>query len=169
MPQKAKSTGQGSANSFDLKQLRELIEMMEEHGVTEVNLRQGEQQWRLRRGPSEVALPAASPVYQAAAPVAAVPAAPATPAPAADSNADDGLIEIVSPTVGTFYASPSPEEPVFVKIGSKVGEETIVCLVEAMKVFNQIQAECSGVIEKILVKDGDAVDFGQPLFKVRPA
>jgi len=172
MPQKAKSTsGQGSANSFDLKQLRELIEMMEEHGVTEVNLRQGEQHWRLRRGPSEVALPAAPPVYQAATPVAAVPAvaAPATSAPAADSNADDGLIEIVSPTVGTFYASPSPEDPVLVKIGSKVSEETIVCLVEAMKVFNQIQAECSGVIEKVLVKDGDAVDFGQPLFKVRPA
>ncbi len=124
----------------------------------------------MRRGPSEVALPAAAPpVYQAATPVAAIPAAPATPAPAADSNADDGLIEIVSPTVGTFYASPSPEDPVLVKIGSKVSEETIVCLVEAMKVFNQIQAECSGVIEKVLVKDGDAVDFGQPLFKVRPA
>lgn len=177
MPQKAKSTArQNSTSSFDLKQLRELIEMMEQHGVTEVNLRQGDQHWRLRRGNTEgSAAPVGPPAYHLAPPVApppvAVPAAPVADsgAPAGESNSDDGLIDIVSPTVGTFYASPSPDEPTFVKVGSKVSEETVVCLVEAMKVFNQIQAECSGVIEKILVKDGDAVDFGQPLFKVRPA
>ncbi len=183
MPQKAKSTGRQSSNSsFDLEQLRELIEMMEQHGVTEVNLRQGDQHWRLRRGSAEgSAAPVGPPAYHLAPPVApppvATPMAPVAPTAAAnapagesgESNTDDGLIDIVSPTVGTFYASPSPDEPTFVKVGSKVSEETVVCLVEAMKVFNQIQAECSGVIEKILVKDGDAVDFGQPLFKVRPA
>ncbi len=172
MPQKSKAaSAQSSTDSFDLKQLRELIEMMEQHGVTEVNLRQGEQHWRLRRGPAEVAVPAAvaPQSYPAAIPPAPVAAPSTPPAAPVDSGSDDGLLEIVSPTVGTFYASPSPEDPLFVKVGSKVSEETIVCLVEAMKVFNQIQAECSGVIEKVLVKDGDAVDFGQALFKVRPA
>ncbi len=172
MPQKSKTTSrQSSTNTFDLKQLRELIEMMAEHGVTEVNLRQGEQHWRLRRGASEIAaaVPAAAPQTPVVAPVAPVSPVSASPAPAAESKSEDGLIEIVSPTVGTFYSSPSPDDPAFVKVGSKVSGDTVVCLVEAMKVFNEIQAECSGVIEKILVKDGDAVDFGQPLFKVRPA
>ncbi|MBL4883054.1 MAG: acetyl-CoA carboxylase biotin carboxyl carrier protein [Planctomycetaceae bacterium] len=175
MTQKSKSTsGQSSSNSFDLKQLRELLEMMEEHGVTEVNLRQGDQCWRSRRGPAEVAAPAIAPqaypvAVAAPQPVAAPAPAPAAASPTADANQDDGLLEILSPTVGTFYGSPSPEDPLFVKVGSKVDGESVVCLIEAMKVFNEIQAECAGTIEKILVKDGEAVDFGQPLFKVRPA
>lgn len=169
MTQKAKTTTrQSSSNSFDLKQLRELLEMMEEHDVTEVNLRQGDQCWRLRRGPAAVVAPVAVPQAYAAAP-APVPQAAPVASPAEETSPDDGLLEIASPTVGTFYSSPSPDDPKFIKIGSKVDGETVVCLIEAMKVFNQIQAECSGVIEKILVKDGDAVDFGQPLFKVRPA
>jgi len=154
-------------NSFDMNQLRELLEMMEEHGATEVNLRQGDQCWRVRRGPQGVVMPVAEPQ---AHPVAApVPQAVPSSAPAAETAQDDGLLEIVSPTVGTFYSSPSPDDPQFVKIGSRVDSETVVCLVEAMKVFNQIQAECSGIIDAVLVKDGEAVEFGQPLFKVRPA
>jgi len=171
MSDKSKSSGSGS---FDLDQLRELIEMMEAHGVTEVNLRQGEQQWRLRRGPDPSTMPIpqmpAMPAMPAAAPAPAP--SPATDpagqsAPAAPAN--DGLIEIKSPTVGTFYSSPSPEDPVFVKVGSQVSADTVVCLVEAMKVFNQIPAECNGIIEEVLLKDGDAVDFGQALYKVRPS
>ena len=81
---------------------------------------------------------------------------------------DDGTIEITSPTVGTFYSSPTPDDPPFVKIGSKVSSDTIVCIVEAMKVFNQIPAEVSGTITEVLVKNGDPVEFGQPLFRVRP-
>lgn len=171
MTQKEKSTtDKSSSNSFDLKQLRELLEMMEEHDVTEVNLRQGDQCWRLRRGPAEVAVApqAYPPAVAAPQPVAAAAPAPAASPAAAEASQDDGLLEIVSPTVGTYYGSPSPEDPEFVKAGSKVDGETVVCLIEAMKVFNQIQAECSGTIEKVLVKDGEAVDFGQPLFKVRP-
>jgi acetyl-CoA carboxylase biotin carboxyl carrier protein len=161
---------------FDLDKLKQLVEMMESHGLTEVNLRRGDEQWRLRRGPREVihAAPAQYAPQQfapAPAPVAAhapAPAvAPAAAAPAATAEAS-GLIDIKSPTVGTFYAAPSPGEPPFVSVGSVVTPETIVCLIEAMKVFNQIPAEVSGTITAILVKSGDAVEFGQPLFRVKP-
>ena len=162
----AETTNSGDA-PFDLDKLKQLVEMMESHGLTEVHLRRGDEQWRLRRGPEVVqipqqyALPAAAPM--AAAPAAAAPsAAPAAPA------ADAGLIDIKSPTVGTFYAAPSPGEPPFVSVGSVVTPETIVCLLEAMKVFNQIPAEVSGTITAILVKSGDAIEFGQPLFRVKP-
>jgi acetyl-CoA carboxylase biotin carboxyl carrier protein len=99
-----------------------------------------------------------------------MPAAPQTThaAPASAPAEASGLIDIKSPTVGTFYASPSPGEPAFVTVGSSVTPETIVCLLEAMKVFNQIPAEVSGTIAAILVKNGDAIEFGQALFRVKP-
>ena len=159
----ADSTGK---TPFDLDRLQQLVEMMEKHGLSEVNLRRGDEQWRLRRGAREVVhaappqmtfvapAPSAAPVAQSAA-----VAAPAEPS---------GLIDIKSPTVGTFYAAPSPGEPAFVTVGSVVTPETIVCLLEAMKVFNQIPSEVSGTITAILVKSGDAIEFGQPLFRVRP-
>ena len=149
---------------FDLDRLQQLVEMMEKHGLSEVNLRRGDEQWRLRRGAREV-VPAAPPPMPLQMPPQTTQAAPAAaPAPAEAS----GLIDIKSPTVGTFYASPSPGEPAFVTVGSVVTPETIVCLLEAMKVFNQIPAEVSGTITAILVKSGDAIEFGQPLFRVRP-
>lgn len=161
----AKSGSSGGA-PFDLDKLRELIEMMEQHDLTEINLRRGEERWLLRRGPQDVVqmVPAAAP-----APAVAPPPTPGA-APAAESAAvpDDGTLAIKSPTVGTFYAAPSPEDPPFVTVGAKVQPDTVVCLVEAMKVFNQIPAEVSGTITEILAKDADPVEFGQPLFKVRP-
>ncbi|MCX7395504.1 MAG: acetyl-CoA carboxylase biotin carboxyl carrier protein [Planctomycetales bacterium] len=153
--------------SFDLEKLQQLVQMMEKHGLSEVNLRRGEEQWRLRRGPVQVShaipqiIPAAS-----NAPIAA--AAPMFGPPPAVASESSGLIDIKSPTVGTYYASPSPGEPPFVTVGSVVTSETIVCLLEAMKVFNQIPAEVSGTITAILVNSGDAIEFGQPLFRVRP-
>ena len=155
-----------SSGSFDLNKLKDLIELMERHGVSEVNLRRGDEQWRLRRGPLEAAPVAAAPV----APVA--PAAAAQPPAAADAGqtsapAAAGPV-IKSPTVGTFYSAPSPDDPPFVQVGSKVTAETIVCIVEAMKVFNQIPAEVSGTIAEVLVSNGDAVEFGQPLFRIEP-
>ena len=151
---------------FDLDKLRELVELMEKHGLTEVNLRRGDERWRLRRGPQEVVSlvppgPIYSPPPNAAAPAGSTSAAAAPAPPAA------GLL-IKSPTVGTFYAAPSPDDPPFVTVGSQVDPETIVCIVEAMKVFNQIPAEVSGTIVEILVKNGDPVEFGQPLYRVRP-
>ena len=135
---------------FDLGALRQLVRMMERHGLSEVSLKSGETQWKLRRGPEVVTTlgaPAAYPTTPAApvpSPAAAPPAAPAY----------DGLV-IKSPTVGTFYSAASPDDPPFVNVGSRVEPDTIVCLVEAMKVFNQIPAEVSGVISEVLVKNGD--------------
>ncbi|MCA9014208.1 MAG: acetyl-CoA carboxylase biotin carboxyl carrier protein [Planctomycetaceae bacterium] len=152
---------------FDLEKLQTLFEMMEKHGLTEVNLKRGEETWKLRRGPQEMismvptAMPHPVQHSVALAPPVAASASQEAAAPAVESGP-----VIKSPTVGTFYASPSPDDPPFVSIGSKVGADTIVCIVEAMKVFNQIPAEINGTISEILVKDGEAVEFGQPLFRV---
>jgi acetyl-CoA carboxylase biotin carboxyl carrier protein len=149
---------------FDLDKLRELVELMEKHGLTEVNLRRGGERWRLRRGPQEVVSYGAPPAYAPPPPPVANPAPPTAEAP---PPAPAGLL-VKSPTVGTFYAAPSPDDPPFVTIGSRINAETTVCIIEAMKVFNPIPAEVSGTIAEILVKNGDAVEFGQPLFRVRP-
>ncbi len=152
---------------FDLDRLQQLVEMMEKHGLSEVSLRRGDEQWRLRRGAREVVQAVPPTMPMPSMPLPAVSQA-AHSAPAAASAEASGLIDIKSPTVGTFYAAPSPGEPAFVTVGSVVTPETIVCLLEAMKVFNQIPAEVSGTIAAILVKSGDAIEFGQPLFRVRP-
>jgi acetyl-CoA carboxylase biotin carboxyl carrier protein len=158
----------GGPAPFDLSKVRQLLEMMEAHGVSEISLRSGHEQIRLRRGGHAVAV--AAPVMAAAAPPPAAPvAAPAAGAASAPAAAPaDNLLVIKSPTVGTFYAAQSPEDPPFVSVGTKVTTATTVCLIEAMKVFNPIAAEVSGTIEAVLVKNGDAVEFGQALFKVRP-
>ncbi|HXY37235.1 MAG TPA: acetyl-CoA carboxylase biotin carboxyl carrier protein [Planctomycetaceae bacterium] len=151
---------------FDFDKLVQLVKLMETHGLTEVSLRRGDQKWTLRRGldPSALALHGAEAVRQpsvATRPPDAAESQPVTP-PA------DGTITINSPTVGTFYSAASPDDSPFVSIGSRVNPETVVCIVEAMKVFNQIPAEVSGTIVEVLVKNGDSVEFGQPLFRVRP-
>lgn len=157
-----------SRDPFDLEKLRQLIEMMEKHGLSDVSLRNGEEQWRLRRGGRAEPVLAAAPQPAVAMSAAAAPAPVASAAVPAPAAAEPAGIEIKSPTVGTYYASPSPEEPAFLQVGSKVSPDTIVCLIEAMKVFNQIPAEVSGTVTAILVKNGDAVEYGQPLFRVKP-
>ncbi len=152
-----------SPPGFDLERLQQLVEMMEQHDLREVKLQRGDEKWFLRRGPQEVI--SAAPLVPAPPVAAPAPSAPSSEEPA---GGDDGLAEIVSPMVGTFYRAPSPEEPAFVKEGDRVQHDTVVCLIEAMKFFNQVKAECSGTIVKILVQDGDAVEYGQPLFKVKP-
>jgi acetyl-CoA carboxylase biotin carboxyl carrier protein len=159
-----------SQESFDLDRLQQLVELMEKHDLREVRLKRGNERWVLRRGPQEI-VQVASPAGYAPAPVAhhapssqAAPAATGAP-PAAGG---DGLAEITSPMVGTFYRSPSPGEKPFVKEGDRVTADSVVCLVEAMKFFNQIKAERSGTIVKVLVNDGDPVDYGQALFKIKP-
>ncbi|WP_417848170.1 acetyl-CoA carboxylase biotin carboxyl carrier protein [Thalassoglobus sp.] len=166
MAREAKSDSTG----FDIDGLRQLMELMEKHEVTELKLHQGEAKYLLRRGPQGVvSLPAAAPIATQAPPIAATPVAAASSSAGADAPAaSDGLIEIKSPTVGTFYQSPTPGDPAFVKVGDQVTKETVVCIVEAMKVFNQIPADTSGTIAKILLKDGDPVQYGQALFLVKP-
>lgn len=160
-------------DSFDLDKLQQLVEMMEKHDLREVKLRRGDQQWNLRRGPQEVvhAMPmggyaAHAPVAHAPAPASAAPAAPS--APAAAKSGDEGLIAVKSPMVGTFYTSSQPGEPPFVKVGSAVKPDTVVCLIEAMKFFNPVKSDATGTIAKILLKDGDAVEYGQTLFLIQP-
>ncbi len=165
-----------SPGSFDLDRVRELIEMMEQHGVTEVNLRKADERWVLRRGPAEVInmmAPGgyAPPPTYAPAPQAhqtSAPQPPASSAPQSPPVVADNTIPIKSPTVGTYYEAPSPNDPPFVKVGSVVKPDTVVCVIEAMKVFNQIPAEVSGTITEISVKNGDPVEYGQTLFRVKP-
>ncbi|MGD1915481.1 MAG: acetyl-CoA carboxylase biotin carboxyl carrier protein [Phycisphaerales bacterium] len=155
---------------IDIDRLRQLVDLMVEHDLTEVDVSDEDQSITIKRGmggsfaitPQPVA--AVAPTAPAAAPVAA----PATSAPAAPA-ADDGLVAIESPMVGTFYSAPDPDSPPFAAQGASIGPDSVVCLVEAMKVFNEIKAETSGTIERVCVKDGDAIEFGQALFMVRPA
>ena len=151
---------------FTLEGVRFLVELMKENNVSELDWEQNGARLQLRRG-AVAAIPTvceAAPVVvaPAAAPVAA-PSAPQAPAEDADAKF---IKTIDSPMVGTFYASPSPDAAPFVKVGDVVGPEKTVCIVEAMKVFNEIQAEISGKIVAVLVKNGDPVEFGAPLFKV---
>ena len=143
--------------AFDLEKLRELIALMDEHGLTEISLSQGDQSWKLRRGGAE-----AVPMVTAAPPPPQADGGGATPPD------EPTYPTIDSPTVGTFYSAPSPDDPPFVKVGQAVSPDSVVCIVEAMKVFNQIQAETAGTIVEVLVEDGDAVEFGQPLFRIQP-
>ncbi|MDG1896108.1 MAG: acetyl-CoA carboxylase biotin carboxyl carrier protein [Fuerstiella sp.] len=155
--------------SFDLDKFRKLLQLMEKHGVTEANLQKDGESWKVRRGPKQVTV---APEATVAPPVAAAPvaaAAAATPPPAAEAPAAPAGITIDAPTVGTFYSSPTPEDPVFVNVGSTVQPDTTICIIEAMKVFNQIPAEKSGRIVEVLVANGDPVEFGQPLFRIEPA
>jgi acetyl-CoA carboxylase biotin carboxyl carrier protein len=161
---------------IDIRKLKELVRLMVSNELTELDLRDEQEQVTIKRphpqahpmvmSPATFAGPA--PVVAAApAPVTAAPAPAAAPAaPAAPKN--DGTVAIESPMVGTFYSSPGPDKPAFVSVGSRVGPDTVVCLLEAMKIFNEIKAEKSGTIEAVLVKSGQPVEFGQPLFRIRP-
>jgi acetyl-CoA carboxylase biotin carboxyl carrier protein len=144
---------------FDVDRVRNLVELMIEHGLTEVDLRQHGQTIRLRRGGEQSAeLPVAPAVIPAA--ISAPPSALA---------ADDADLHIVnSPMVGTFYSRPNPESDAFVQVGQDISADTTVCIIEAMKVFNEIAAEVAGKIVAVLVDDEEPVEFGKPLFKVRP-
>lgn len=150
---------------FDLSKLLQLVELMEKHGLTEVSLQRGDQKWKLRRGP-EPGTPIVTAAFPSAASSLPNPGAAASPAAARPEN--DGTVTINSPTVGTFYSAATPDDPPFVSVGTPVQPETTVCIVEAMKVFNQIPAEVSGTVVAVLVNNGDSVEFGQPLFRVRP-
>jgi acetyl-CoA carboxylase biotin carboxyl carrier protein len=152
---------------FDVRKVRKFIELMNEHDLSEIDLRQADQRIRLRRGPEFVTVAGAAPSLP---PTAVGGSAAASGPPAAGSQptpADNSLV-IRSPMVGTFYSAASPDSAPFVKVGDQVGPETTVCIVEAMKVFNEIPAECSGKIAAVLATNGQAIEFGQPLFRVEP-
>ncbi len=159
------NSASNSGDIFDVKKVRRLVELMKEHDLAEIDLRQGEQRIRLRRGAEPMVVGGGSVSYQPP-PQAAV--SPGASSPAAPTPAEDVDLQVIkSPMVGTFYSSPNPESPPFVKVGDHVGPETVVCIIEAMKVFNEIPAEVSGQVAAVLVESGAPVEFGQPLFKVQ--
>jgi len=154
---------------FETDKIRQLVEMMVKNDLVEISLRDGDVEVSLRR-PNPSAASAVQVAHAPMVPAAQQPAAP-VPDPAAAPEApeqDADLIAISSPMVGTFYTKPSPDAPAFVSVGSSVGPDTVVCIVEAMKVFNEIKAEVTGTVEKMLVANESPIEFGQPLFLVRP-
>jgi len=164
---------------IDIRKLKKLVRLMVENDLTELNLQDQAETVTVKRGMGMVAgggVVMGPPVVHTAPAVSAAPAAASAAAPAAAAGggggggaSEAGLVAITSPMVGTFYASANPESPPFVTAGKAVTPETTVCLVEAMKVFNEIKAETTGVIERVLVQSGQSVEYGQKLFLVRPA
>jgi acetyl-CoA carboxylase biotin carboxyl carrier protein len=161
----------GPTEAFDTDVLRQLIKLMNDNDLAEIDIKQADRQVRLRKRGTDVV-----PVVSAASPMvaqvhAASAAAPTSAPEAKRTEADPAgkLIEIKSPMVGTFYRSSAPDAQPFVQVGAHIEADTIVCLVEAMKVFNEIPAEVRGKIVAVLVENAQPVEYGQPLFRVDPA
>jgi len=152
---------------MDIRKIKKLIDLLEDSNLCELEIQEGEESIRLSRASS-----AAPAVASVAMPAAAPVAAPAAPAQAASEESDtsndlpDGEA-VTSPMVGTYYASPKPDAPDFVKVGDTVKEGDVLCIVEAMKIFNQIEADKSGKIVAILRESGDPVEFGETLFVIK--
>ena len=147
---------------FEVQRIRRLVELMKEHDLSEIDLRESRHRIRICRGPKEA--PRAS--YGPPPPPPAAPQAGTTPATEALAADSPNTVTIKSPMVGTYYSRPNPKAEAFVKIGSKVDVNTPICVIEAMKVFNEIPAEVRGTVIAILVEDGESVEFDKPLFKV---
>ncbi len=154
-------TPSNQGDIFDVKRIRRLVELMNEHELAEIDLRQADLRIRLRKGGEPIITTEVARSRAGGAPAGAAPAA-AAPAPETE------LVLIKSPMIGTFYGSANPESPPFVKVGDHIGPTTTVCIIEAMKVFNEIPAETSGLVVSVLVANGEPVEFGQPLFKIDP-
>jgi acetyl-CoA carboxylase biotin carboxyl carrier protein len=152
----------------DLKDIKAIIDLMKKNSVTEFELEKQDFKIRLKRG-SNGAGPVATyddpPVLTYPQVPVTIPTAPSAvpPAPAANSE-----LEIKSPMIGTFYRAPSPESAPYIEVGTEVSPETVVCIIEAMKVMNEIKAEAKGIITQVMVENAKPVEFGQPLFKLRP-
>lgn len=157
---------------MDLKLIRNLVRLMERGELSELEIddQKAGMRLHLKRGTSQanpgpvVMVPPAAPGATLPAPMPGVAPAPAAADP---SERPEGVMEITSPMVGTFYRSPNPESDAYVSVGQRIGEESVVCIIEAMKVMNEIRAECTGEVVDILVENGEPVEFGQPLFLVK--
>jgi acetyl-CoA carboxylase biotin carboxyl carrier protein len=151
---------------FDVRTIKYLVGLMSRHDLSEIDLREGDLRIRLRRGVREIGVPLLPP------PVSSLPASPpvnSAPAPEIEKPTTTKPLHLIkSPTPGTFYGSPSPDADPFVHVGSRVTPTAIVCIIEAMKIFNEITADCTGVIKEIAVENQQPVEYGQVLFKVDP-
>ena len=156
---------------MDLKDIKAIIDLMKKNSVTEFELEKQDFKIRLKRGTNGGTAPAAigeeAPVQNYVQPAMAIQAPTVIAAPALPAASPE--LEIKSPMIGTFYQAPSPEAAPYVDVGAEVNPETVVCIIEAMKVMNEIKAEAKGVVTQVLVENGKPVEFGQPLFKLRPS
>lgn len=150
---------------MNIKDLRQLVKLMVENDLSELEIADDQTKVHLKRGPDGV--PAAAGSVPAAAPVDVAGEKPAPAETPPEAPAEE-FVEIRSPMVGTFYTASGPDSEPFVQVGSDLAEDTVVCIVEAMKVMNEIKAECSGVIAEICVKNAQPVEYGQVLFRLRP-
>lgn len=159
------NTSSNAGDIFEIRKIRRLVELMNDHDLSEIDLQHADTRIRLRRRsePVVVSAPPPAPVANSVPLQDARPSGEATAGPAAD---DEHVHQITSPMVGTFYTASSPDTPPYVKVGDHVGTDTTVCIVEAMKVFNEIPAGVSGKIIAVLIDNGEPVEYGQPLFKV---
>ncbi len=166
--EKPKAASTGARLSFDLDQIEELMRTLERHGITEMDVQRGDERIVLRRGVPVAAAPVAVAAPIAAAPVVTpLPVVAHAAGPATPTADDPNVVFITSPFVGTFYRTPSPTAPPFVDVGQSVAPGKVLCIVEAMKLMNEIEAELSGTILEILVESGKPVEYGQKLFKIR--
>ena len=176
MAQKGSSKKKATDASLNMDEIRELADLVDEHGFTDFEFENENIRVRLSKNPPPQVVHAVQPQALTASPQTAAPptSAPAESAPqsapadaSGETQADDDLHKITSPIVGTFYRSPAPDKDPYVKEGSNVSPDTIVCIVEAMKLMNEIEAETSGEVVKIYVENGQPVEFGQPLFGIK--
>lgn len=158
---------------MDLKQIHELIKIINKSNIGEISIEDKDGKVTIKQKEEQVvtvAAPLPQQVYNVAPPVAGIPAALSATEPAVAAPAkQDNLITIKSPMIGTFYRKPSPDKPNFVEPGTEITPGKVVCIIEAMKLFNEIEAEISGTVVKILVDDNSPVEYDQPLFLVEPA
>ena len=157
---------------MNFKEIKELIEILDQSNLTEINIQEKDNIVSLKKEKeTEIITPQyttqAAPVYQSSESNSASPVSQNDAATAEKPHSDENYKTINAPMVGTFYKSPSPEEEAYVQVGDKVTNDSTVCILEAMKLFNEIQAEITGEIVEILVEDGQMVEYGQPLFKVK--
>jgi acetyl-CoA carboxylase biotin carboxyl carrier protein len=154
---------------LDIRKVKKLIELLEESGIAEIEIKEGEEAVRISRMPTGQVVSHVAPAYApppvAAAPVAAAAPAAAAAAPAAAARGGKEHV-VTAPMVGTFYGAPSPGAKAFVEIGSEVKEGQVLCIIEAMKMMNQIESDKAGKITAIMATNGDPVEFGQPLFVI---
>lgn len=154
---------------MDIRKVKKLIELLEESGIAEIEIHEGEESVRISRGSTiaapqtAISVPQAAPVAQPVAPVNTHPAV-ADNTPSNDYSSEGHVI--TSPMVGIFYSSPSPEEPPFIAKGKAVKSGDVICIIEAMKIMNQIEADADGKLVRVLVENGEAVEYGQPLFVI---
>ncbi|MEQ8820079.1 MAG: acetyl-CoA carboxylase biotin carboxyl carrier protein [Sumerlaeia bacterium] len=165
----AEFEGTGKLSKDDIK---DLIELVSERGLEELEYKTGEFRIRIvgrRSYPPAAPAPAAAPQPHAALPPAEAPAALPSAAPAAPAPDDEARFKkVTSPMIGTFYRAPSPDSPSFVEVGDRVDDESVLCIIEAMKLMNEIKAEMRGTVRKVLVENGQPVEYGQPMFLIEP-